>query len=571
MQSFWKAAGDLLNIEKASDLVEKAKAAALDVAEAASKVSDTVQAEYRRTFVDLDCQIWKLKPNFMIMEFPSQTKIDRLATRLNADYAQRMLILNMSEHKYDTGKFFGEVMDVAFRGLPAPPVELLLELLLSSHQWLASDPTNVVVVHCYEGFTRSAVLGSCFLTFRGFHSHPLDALPEVCHEIAIGEGTILPSQKRYMGYFQQVLQGFVPWRGRLRLQRVRLNCVPTFESEGSVRFRPLLEVWCGGELVYTSFSPSKDSGGEGKAQVLPQSYGASDTCVSFQLPVGGLDVSGDVLMRVRHVSAAGDKDTALRLTFHSGFVSDALQAGKKELDCANTDARFPEESFLEVTFEKFAEEGGAAAQVLAVYSKAKEVAQKLRAEELERQEQEAALLKAARQDQQDQDEVAKLEATLLRAGGTGTSASSTARPGAAASVELQRALAEAAAEEAPAEVAVLNSGSATPASVAPSEPAASPQPPRVAAGPAAPAAVPNGSIHSPPPSSKADDIDQLFSEFDAALDSAAAAAPAPRAQASSGQRESPPGSTRLGNSDVFADVDAFLEELDGGLKKGARK
>ncbi|CAK0908395.1 unnamed protein product, partial [Prorocentrum cordatum] len=162
----------------ATDIMEKAKAAAQDVADAASKAAETAKAEYQRTFVDLDCQIYSVRPELRVTEFPSDDKIDRLSTRLNKDFAHRMLILNMSEKKYAVGKFSGEVIDVAFRGLPAPPMDLFMELCLSAHNWLASDPGNILVVHCFEGFSRSIVFMSCFLAFRGLSHHPVDALHE---------------------------------------------------------------------------------------------------------------------------------------------------------------------------------------------------------------------------------------------------------------------------------------------------------------------------------------------------------------------------------------------------------
>ncbi|CAJ1396460.1 unnamed protein product [Effrenium voratum] len=149
------------------DIVQKAKDAAKEVATAANKVSESVQAEYRRTFEELDCQIFQVRPDLMIMEYPSLQTIERLAKRLNAAHAQKMLIFNLSEEPYESGKFEGEVLDLPLNGLELPPLKDLLQLCLSAQQWLATDQENVVVVHGREGFARAAAFAGCFQAFRG--------------------------------------------------------------------------------------------------------------------------------------------------------------------------------------------------------------------------------------------------------------------------------------------------------------------------------------------------------------------------------------------------------------------
>ena len=42
----------------------------------------------------------------------------------------------MSEKTYDTSAFDGDVMDIKYRGMPAPPLELFFKLVLSAKQWL---------------------------------------------------------------------------------------------------------------------------------------------------------------------------------------------------------------------------------------------------------------------------------------------------------------------------------------------------------------------------------------------------------------------------------------------------
>jgi len=560
---FFNKAKEQIEEAAQGDLLEKAREAVSNVAEAATNLSETVQAEYRRTFDDLDCQIFRVRPNLLIMEHPSLETIERLAKRLNEEYAERMLIYNMSEKTYEASRFQGEVLEVAFRGLPAPPLELLFELCLSACQWLAADSGNVLVVHCFSGYTRSAVFLSCLMVFRGLHSNPKEALKEVSDALpADGLSNILPSQQRYIGYFQQCLSGYTPVPKDLRLSKVMLNTVPTFET-GSVAFRPFLEVWSNGEMIFSSFT-STGSAGSTEDVTWPTSYGAKDPCVSFQLPAD-LVLKGDILMRVRHVYLDGNKDTVFRLAFHTSFTpSDGLQLAKQELDGACDDQRFSDEFFVDLVFEDVStsqesEEAGEAEGAGAVFEKAREMARQLREEEERRRREEAAAAKesaaaaakesaaaAAAGAEDDEDDVEALEATLMRGGtaaaDSGTSAAAAPKPkptgaipDAAGAEDLKKALAAAAADD---------------AAAAAKQAKASEEPSKGAKG-------------------AGTEIDNLFDEFDAALTASQASKPAGGGY---GKSEAPPApqTATSGSKDVFADVDDFLKELDSGLS-GAKK
>mmetsp|Transcript_42576 Transcript_42576/g.92750 ORF Transcript_42576/g.92750 Transcript_42576/m.92750 type:complete len:620 (-) Transcript_42576:70-1929(-) len=616
--SYLQRAGEYLNIENASDLVERARSAASDAAERAQKVSETVQAEYRRTFVELDCEISHISSDLHIMEFPSVDKIARLATRLNADFAQRMLIYNMSEKTYDTSQFRAEVVDVAFRGLPAPPLELLMELCLSVHSWLSSDPGNVLVVHCFSGFSRSAVFLSCFLAFRGDSDDPVDALHEVCHRLRLRDAVAVnPSQRRYLTYFQRCQEGFTPIRTPLRLLGVQLKGgVPRFEAaDAAVTFRPFVEVWNHGELVWSSLvsgasgaapprsdSVEAESGKDsreaasgsdgGRPASLPPGFGAGDACVPFQTPPDTM-VSGDVLIRVRHMSASGSCDTVLRLAFHTAFVPpEGLQLGKHELDTACNDARVPEDFFLDLAFQRVESDEGS--QVSPVFQKAREVSSELK-EELRQRRQREAEARAAeareaarkQQEESERDSGEALAATLQQSSGPAQAQAQAQVPDDAA--ELRRALAAAAADDEAADEAAEGP---FPAAASPSrggskgQPETSPQ--NVSSSPRTGADSPGGSASSEGRSgaahtepvhveAKADnsEIDTLFSEFDAALESVGGgpsssvtgteeaarrpAAPTGPAVPAAAQ----PASGTQERDAIFGDVDDFLKELEG--------
>jgi len=447
--NYFKSAGEYLKIESAADLVQKARSVARDAADVASKVSDTVHAEYRKTFVELDCQIYHVRPELIAMEFPAEDKITRLATRLNADFGQRMLIYNMSERKYNISEFQGDVVDVAFRGLPSPPLELLVELCLSAHHWLESDPSNVLVVHCFQGFSRSAVLLSCFLAFRGLYADPVDALHEVCQHLNISDSSaIVPSQRRYLSYFQNCQQGMSPARSCLKLIRAELHGIPCFESEDNIAMRPYIEVWTQGTLLYSSFAeqpcgskPAGSSAGEIR-ELLPAGFSADEKVIRFDFPSHTV-VCSDVLVRVRHVYRDGTRDTAFRAVFHTGLVPNEFQLGKHELDSACVDTRFNDGFFLSLTCEQ-TDNGDTTESIPPIYGSARDISRRLQEEQRLKREAEEAR-KCGQDDASEQLERALLRGSNKRAvAGVGSSSSTTQHDDGGA---LREALAAAAAED----------------------------------------------------------------------------------------------------------------------------
>merc|ERR1712032_1449900 len=99
-----------------------------------------------------------------------------------------------------------------------------------------------------------------------------------------------------------------------------------------------------------------------------------DSGASFVLPAD-IWVDGDVLVRIWHVFPSGDRDIALRLTFHTGFVSEGLQLAKRELDTACDDPRFPEDFTMDLIFDAAVtpEKSYDAVQAMAVSEKAREL------------------------------------------------------------------------------------------------------------------------------------------------------------------------------------------------------
>lgn len=92
-------------VSDVGQMAESAKEVAKKNAEIASKkakaAAAAVQQEYHATFEEQLTQIVDIIPRkLLVMEYPTPDKLERLANRLNRNYGNAYLVLNMSEHGY---------------------------------------------------------------------------------------------------------------------------------------------------------------------------------------------------------------------------------------------------------------------------------------------------------------------------------------------------------------------------------------------------------------------------------------------------------------------------------------
>ncbi|CBZ53471.1 conserved hypothetical protein [Neospora caninum Liverpool] len=413
--------------------------------------------------------MYKVSRNIWIIDYPDPGAPNTgfLVAYLERHHANKYLILNMSERQYQhvscpaskparpsaspeerdaleppAAPLFpsGAVLDVAYRGLPYPPLSLTLSLLLSVHRWIESDVENVLLVHCLEGFSRSITFVAAYLHWTGAAPTlqvAVRSLEDVCGVDATHPLVLLPSQKRFLRFFQHVCvrQTIAPSLETKKLRRIILNGVPAFleanvpgaspvhgESEREpvagqevALFRPVIEVWYQGKLVFSSldaYATANDLGAKqpfaaaeavsdlassADERCVPADvtdrlpvYTESDGSIRFEIP--GLPLSGDVLLKLLHVSvqrgcsgdaflaereaagsqesrgskeqtesklhAVGRKICTARIAFHTSMTREGgcLEFRKAGMDGAVVLPAFPDDCFMSVFFEELGPE-----------------------------------------------------------------------------------------------------------------------------------------------------------------------------------------------------------------------
>jgi hypothetical protein len=156
-------------------------------------------------------------------------KLAAVGQLMNKRHLGKYMVWNLSEVEYDYSLLNEQVLAYKFPGSPSPPLGLLLKLIFSMESWLKADPKNVAVLHCLTGKGRTSTVLACFLCWTGeagFHD-PLRALEYIalCKRCEVDQLTI-PSQRRYVTYFSNMLDGVRPHHPPLILKRVILSDAP---------------------------------------------------------------------------------------------------------------------------------------------------------------------------------------------------------------------------------------------------------------------------------------------------------------------------------------------------------
>lgn len=113
--------------------------------------------------------------------------------------------------------------------LPPPPFN-------QQAKFLSKDTSNVAVVHCKAGKGRTGLMVSCFL----LHSEVARTAEEATRifgEVRTedGHGVTIPSQHRYVGYYEAILAGkSIEEIPALTLNRITLTSIPKVRGGGGV-------------------------------------------------------------------------------------------------------------------------------------------------------------------------------------------------------------------------------------------------------------------------------------------------------------------------------------------------
>ena len=197
------------------------------------------QNKNRYVEVGFDLDLTYLNDQIICMGLPAtgseslyRNPIEQVVRFLELHHRGCYKVFNLcNERTYDISLFGDACASFPFDDHGAPPLELIEAFCASAKSWLLGGMQNVVAIHCKAGKGRTGLMSCALLLHLGYASNSANAIAFYNQRrTRDGRGLTVPSQRRYVRYYERILsrESFV---GQHRtLDRVILAGVPAKRS-----------------------------------------------------------------------------------------------------------------------------------------------------------------------------------------------------------------------------------------------------------------------------------------------------------------------------------------------------
>ncbi|KAL2609129.1 hypothetical protein R1flu_027702 [Riccia fluitans] len=134
--------------------------------------------------------------------------LSEVARFLTCYHEKHFKVINLcSERDYNPAKLGGNVERIPLDDHQIAPLSDMLKYCRIADEWLSQDENNVLVTHCKAGKGRSGLMICAYLLYTSLCPSPQKALHFFAEKrTKNGKGVTIPSQKRYVGYFHDLLE-----------------------------------------------------------------------------------------------------------------------------------------------------------------------------------------------------------------------------------------------------------------------------------------------------------------------------------------------------------------------------
>ncbi|XP_054640552.1 tensin-2-like isoform X3 [Dunckerocampus dactyliophorus] len=265
--------------------------------------------------------------------------LQEMVSMLKSKHQDKFLLLNLSEKRHDITRLNPKVQDFGWPDLHAPPLDGICTVCKAMETWMSADPNNVVVLHCKGNKGKTGVIVAAYMHYSKISAGVDQALTTLAMRKFCEDKvsfSLQPSQNRYIYYFGGLLSGSIKMNSSpLFLHQILIPSLPNFQTGGG--YFPFVKIYQSLQLIYTS------------CVYNPQSSRSRKLCVTME---PALLLKGDIMVKCYHRrSQAAEREVVFRIQFHTCTIHGAqLWFGKKELDVACSDDRFPRDAAVEFIF-----------------------------------------------------------------------------------------------------------------------------------------------------------------------------------------------------------------------------
>ena len=294
------------------------------------------QDKNRFCFDGFDLDLTYITPRIIAMGLPStsyealyRNNMADVLNFFNARHPEHYKVYNLCEEKKYAPDIFYKQGYFPFQDHEAPPLNLIRPFCEDAKKFLDEDPKNVVAIHCLAGKGRTGTLISCLLLYMGEFDTAADCLKYYgIMRVDNGRGVTVPSQIRYVFYFEQILKKNIPNPiifKNLCITKIRMVTVPNLYS---------VKGGC-------TLSFNIENSGKKWEFNEKQKYDGFESFVDFPIGDDGFNVCGDVKITFYHYPVIGSKEKIFKLWFNTNFIPDdgVLIIGKDLIDKACKDKK----------------------------------------------------------------------------------------------------------------------------------------------------------------------------------------------------------------------------------------
>lgn len=283
------------------------------------------QDKNRFCFDGFDLDLTYITPRIIAMGLPStsyealyRNDMNDVLNFFNERHKEHYKVYNLCEEKKYALNIFYKQGYFPFQDHEAPPLNIIRPFCEDAKQFLDEDPKNVVAIHCLAGKGRTGTLISCLLLYLKEFDTAADCLKYYgLMRVDNGKGVTVPSQIRYVFYFEQILKHNIPHPvifKKLCIKKIRMVTIPAFSKMCFVVENKV-------DNKLNSYNYNKK-----------ETYEENAPFVDFELGDEGFIVIGDVKILFYTVPMFGGKDKIFKMWFNTNFVpEDGVLEIKKDL------------------------------------------------------------------------------------------------------------------------------------------------------------------------------------------------------------------------------------------------
>ena len=281
-----------------------------------------------------DLDLTYITTRIIAMGFPSSSieglyrnPLEEVQKFFNTRHPSHYKIYNLCEEKSYAENLFYRQACFPFKDHEAPPLNLMRPFCEDAKKFLDEDKDNIIAVHCKAGKGRTGTFICCLLMYMNIFDSSDECLQYYgMMRVENGKGVTIPSQIRYVAYFEEILKknmkhpiSFV----KKRIQKIRMYTLPMFHK------------------TYTSSFSIENCGKIYKSDKKKNQVNEADfnSIVDFDIEKE-LIVEGDVCVTFYRIHIIGKKEKIFKFWFNTNFIpndSNIYEFKKKSIDKACKD------------------------------------------------------------------------------------------------------------------------------------------------------------------------------------------------------------------------------------------